>query len=86
MKWPFKIQGRVLHKSDVEEIRIIQRKHPDWGRSRISVAVCERWNWRRPDGQLKDIACRELLRKLETHGLLILPPRQSRAAERKTSL
>ncbi len=77
MEWPFKVQGRMLHKSDVEEIQIIQRKHPDWGRSRISVAVCERWNWRRPDGQLKDIACRELLRKLETHGLVILPPRQS---------
>ena len=77
MEWPFKVQGRMLHKSDVEEIQTLLHKHPHWGRSRISVTVCERWNWRRPDGQLKDIACRELLRKLETHGLLALPPRQS---------
>jgi len=77
MDWPLKVHGRMLHKSDVEGIQSLLRKHPHWGRSRVSVAVCEQWNWRRPDGQLKDIACRELLRKLETHGLLILPPRQS---------
>lgn len=67
----------MLHKSDVEEIQRLLRTHPHWGRSRVSVTMCEQWNWRRPDGQLKDIACRELLRKLETRGLLILPPRQS---------
>jgi len=67
----------MLHKSDVKEIQILLCKHGHWGRSRLSVAVCEQWNWRRPDGQVKDIACRELLRKLETYGLLILPPRRS---------
>ncbi len=82
MDWPLKVQGRMLHKSDVEGIQSLLRKYPHWGRSRVSVAVCEQWNWRRPDGQLKDIACRELLRKLETQGLLILPPRQSTGLKR----
>jgi len=77
MDWPLKVQGRVLHESDVEEIRTLLREQPHWGRSRLSVALCQQWNWRRPDGQLKDIACREFLRKLERRDLLTLPPRQS---------
>ncbi len=32
---------------------------------------------RRPDGQIKDMACRELLRKLESRTLIKLPPRQN---------
>ncbi len=76
MDWPLTVQGRVLHESDVEEIQTLLRDQPDWGRSRLSVRLCERWNWRRPGGQLKDIACREFLRKLEDRGLLTLPPRR----------
>ena len=38
--------------------------------------LCELWEWNRPDGQLKDMACRELLRKLESRFLITLPPRQ----------
>ncbi|MCP3921136.1 MAG: DUF4338 domain-containing protein [Desulfobacterales bacterium] len=42
----------------------------------MSRELCELWDWRRPDGQLKDMACRELLRKLESRFLIKLPPRQ----------
>ena len=73
----------MLHKSDVEEIRRLLREQPHWGRSRISLVLCEQWNWRRPDGQLKDIACREFLRKLEKRHLLTLPPRQSCGGPKK---
>jgi len=38
-----------------------------------------RWHWQRADGQMKDMACRELLRKLETRALIKLPPRQNYA-------
>lgn len=37
---------------------------------RLSRELCVRWYWKRPDGQIKDMACRELLRKLETHSLI----------------
>jgi hypothetical protein len=76
MDWPLTIQGRVLHESDVEEIQTLLRDQPQWGRTRLSVVLCEHWNWRRSDGQLKDIACREFLRKLEYRGLITLRPRQ----------
>lgn len=82
MDWPLKVQGRVLHESEVEEIQTLLREQPLWGRTRLSVAVCRQWNWRRPDGQLKDIACREFLRKLERRGLLALPPRQRKGPQK----
>ncbi len=76
MNWPLKIQGRFLTELAVNEIRVLLVKYPDWNRSRLSRELCEYWNWRRPDGQLKDMACRELLRKLESRFLIKLPPRQ----------
>ncbi len=58
------------------EVRMLLRNHPLWNRTQLSRELCVRWNWRRPDGQIKDMACRELLRKLECRTLLKLPPRQ----------
>lgn len=54
------------------------KNHPSWNRSRISRELCLQWEWNRPDGQMKDMACRELLRKLESRALIKLPPRQSK--------
>jgi hypothetical protein len=75
MNWPLKLQGRFLTKIEVKEIRSLLDGNPSWNRSRLSRELCELWNWRRPDGQLKDMACRELLRKLESRSLIKLPPR-----------
>lgn len=62
----------------------------DRGRTYISKQLCELWDWRLPNGQLRDIACRDLLRRLEKRGLIQLPPplRASRRPgyKNKTSL
>lgn len=76
MDWPLKIQGRFVTEAEVDEVRMLLHHHPLWNRSRLSRELCGRWNWRRPDGQIKDMACRELLRKLESRTLIKLPPRQ----------
>jgi len=76
MDWPLKIQGRLVTVAEVDEVRMLLHNHPLWNRSRLSRELCARWNWRRPDGQIKDMACRELLRKLESRTLIKLPPRQ----------
>jgi hypothetical protein len=76
MNWPLKVQGRFLTEAEVDEIRNLLQEHPLWNRTRLSRELCARWNWRRPDGQIKDMACRELLRKLEFRTLIKLPPRQ----------
>jgi len=76
MAWPLTIQGRFVTEAEVSEIRLLLSTHPEWNRSRLSRELCGRWNWQRPDGQIKDMACRELLRKLESRALIKLPPRQ----------
>ncbi len=76
MDWPLKIQGRFVTEAEVNEVRMLLHNHPSWNRSRLSRELCGRWNWQRPDGQIKDMACRELLRKLESRTLIKLPPRQ----------
>jgi hypothetical protein len=75
MDWPIKIQGRFVTEAEVEEVRMLLASYPLWNRSRLSCELCIRWNWRRLDGQIKDMACRELLRKLEFRNLIKLPPR-----------
>jgi hypothetical protein len=70
------MQGRFVTEAEINEVRMLLQKHPLWNRSRLSRELCGRWKWRRPDGQIKDMACRELLRKLESRTLIKLPPRQ----------
>ena len=58
--------------------------NPDWNRSKISQRLCELWGWRMPDGQLKDISCRDLLRLLDKKGMITLPMAQ-KAGNNRTS-
>ena len=67
------IQGRQLHRTDIDCIRKLIQENPSWNRTRTSKEICKLWNWKRPNGQLKDIACRSMLRKLQDLGLIILP-------------
>ena len=86
MDWPLKIQGRFVTESEVIEIRKLLRTYPSWNRSRLSRELCKHWNWYRSDGQIKDMACRELLRKLETRTLITLPPRQNYSPRRSPEI
>lgn len=76
------IQGRLLRKPDIADIRCLIAAHPDWSRRRISVELAEVWNWRTCTNQLKDMAARNLLLKLEQRGMLVLPPRRKEASRR----
>src|SRR5208283_286537 len=57
-------------------IQRLQAEHPEWCRSPLSRALCPHSNSRRPDGQWRDMTCRDLLLKLERAGHLVLPPRR----------
>lgn len=71
------IQGRHLSAPDLEQIRTLLVENPSWPRTRLSRELCERWEWCNEAGQLKDMACRTLLLKLEARGFIRLPPRQA---------
>ena len=70
------MQGRPLGEADVAMIRGLLDDHPEWHRSRLSIELCERWDWRNAQGRLKDMAARTLLLKLERAGHIRLPPRR----------
>lgn len=76
-EFPINVQGRRLQADDLSWLSALIRDHPDWNRSELSRQIARRWQWINDAGQLKDIAARTLLRKLEQRGLISLPPRQS---------
>jgi hypothetical protein len=67
------IQGRRLTKTDLELVGDLLRENPAWYRTHLSQELCRRWNWRNAQGQLKDMAARTLLLKLERLAIIRLP-------------
>ena len=67
---------RSVTPEDVGTVRRIIETHPDKSRRFISQEVCREWDWRQPNGVLKDMVCRSLLLLLESKGLINLPPRK----------
>ncbi len=68
------IQARKLVSKDIQFIKKLISDNPDWHRTRISKEICKIWNWYTPYGQMKDMACRSMLYKLEKSGYITLPP------------
>lgn len=64
-----------MSRDDVSHIKNLISKEPDIGRCELSRRVCRTWDWRQPNGSLKDMVCRGLLLQLEREGHLVLPPR-----------
>lgn len=50
----YQIRGRQIGTDDLSEIRETIAEHWARGRSAISRVLCERWDWRQPNGQLKN--------------------------------
>ncbi|MBC8492501.1 MAG: DUF4338 domain-containing protein [Chloroflexi bacterium] len=72
------IQGRETTPEDIELVRYLIESNPSWHRTRLSKELCELWNWKAANGQIKDMAARSFLLKLEARGLITLPPRRQR--------
>jgi len=71
------LQGRTVTAGDISLIQRLIAQQPSWNRTRLSRELCQLWSWRATNGQVKDMACRSLLLKLEALGLVILPARQN---------
>ena len=75
------IRRRLISAEDLRLIQQLIEQEGERGRSHISNRLCEIWNWRQANGRFRQIACREVLRRLEGRGLIKLPA-QLRAARR----
>lgn len=69
------ICGRPILEEDLQFIRGLVRQHWAKGRTFISQELCRAWQWRQPNGYLKDALCRRFLLELERDDLIELPPR-----------
>jgi hypothetical protein len=65
-----------ITETKVKQIRTVIAENPDWNRTKISKHICKMWRWQSPNGQLKDISCRDLLRQLDKAGKIDLPAAQ----------
>jgi len=68
------LHNKKFTQDDIQLVRRLIESEGHKGRTHISKKLCEIWNWRTPKGQLRDITAREVLRKLDQRGLIVLPP------------
>jgi Druantia protein DruA len=73
MERSLKILKREIGPNELGQLKELIDNVGDRGRTHISKQLCRLWDWRLPNGQLRDIACRDLLRRLDKRGLIQLP-------------
>jgi hypothetical protein len=72
------IQGRIVTPEILAQVRGLIAERADWSRRRLALELCRQWQWRNAAGQIKDMAARSFLDKLEARAWIQLPPRQRR--------
>ena len=70
----FRYRGREISGEDILYIRALIERYPGESRRKLSVRLCEAWQWRQANGALRDMVCRGLLLMLERAGQITLPP------------
>lgn len=75
--------GREFSPDDIQTIRRLMQEDPPLKRSPLSRKLCELWQWTKPNGELKDMACRVALARMQLDGLITLAPSQIPNARRR---
>ena len=70
----FRYRGREILGEDILSIRALIERYPKESRRKLSVRLCEAWQWRQTNGALRDMVCRGMLLMLERAGQITLPP------------
>ena len=80
----WKYRGRTFNRGDIESIRRLIAANPGASRWALSRKLCVDWDWKQPNGALRDMICRSLLLLLERAGEIQLPPVRRRPPGRRT--
>lgn len=67
------IRGREFNDSEIDIIKDTIANNTAVTRRKLSLLICEHLNWRQPNGNLKDRACRDVLLRLKKKGIIQLP-------------
>jgi len=68
-----KYRGRLITSEDILFIEQLIAAHPRASRRRLSQKLCEAWQWKQPNGALRDMVCRGLLLMLDRGRHIALP-------------
>lgn len=79
MSAEIRYRGKTYSAEQINQIREVIDTCRDKSRLFISQEVCRRWDWRQPNGVLKDMVCRGLMLHLEAQGYIELPPPRQEA-------
>lgn len=81
---PITLRGRKFTAASIAVVKSCVKTYYKYGRTRISKEICIKLRWKQPNGWLKDRACRDVLRELESLGVIKLPkPKLQKKATNK---
>ncbi len=70
--------GRDFTRAEINWLQQLIKDRPEINRTKISILLCRKINWLKPDGGLKDMSCRVALLRMERDGHFTLPARQGK--------
>ena len=71
---PARYCGRPFSRAELDQIQQLIGARPAASRAQLSRLVCAELDWKREDGRLKEMSCRVAMLRMQTDGLLQLPP------------
>jgi hypothetical protein len=69
-------RGKTVTRQDVAFIQQLIHQNPLESRRRLSVKLCQAWNWRQANGAYRDMVCRGLMLALHRAGHIRLPAKK----------
>ena len=82
MQLPTMLQGRPFGPEQLAQVQALVGQNGQWSRYRLSRELARLWDWRTAQGQLKDMAARTLLLKMQEQGWIQLPARRMKSPTR----
>lgn len=73
---PFRFRGKNYTAGEIESVRRLIAENPGASRWALSRRLCEAWDWRHPNGNLRDMVARSLMLELHRAELIELPEKR----------
>ena len=77
-------RGRDFTEHELKWVRRKLAAEREISRRALSIAFCERFEWRDDRGRTKDMACRDAMLRMQEDGLVVLPAPRSKWSPRQT--
>lgn len=77
--------GQDLNEKQLVEIGEIISTFPNLSRTELASTICELFSWKRINGNLKTVECRQFLERLDKKGLIKLPARREKYVKKKAT-